>query len=166
MTQFVYFCGSAVYWLLCYDSSGASTCVKTSLAYRFKISHFAMLVSFHVCFACHYVNQVWLHRNGRQWHGSVKTNKCKVNGNDNRKHLSLVFLKVKWPGNVIIKLEALVSGHPQGAKTVSITGAGRLRECEKTEFVWEFSKTGFWLGGRKKTFPLTRLSVKGASTVL
>ena len=24
-----------------------------------------------------------------------------------------------------------------------ITGAGRLRECENTEFVWEFNKTGF-----------------------
>ena len=40
-------------------------------------------------------------------------------------------------------VEALVSGHPRGAKKVSVTGAGRLRECENTEFVWELNKSGF-----------------------
>ena len=38
---------------------------------------------------------------------------------------------------------ALVSGHLRGAKKVSVTGAGRLRECEHTEFVWDFNKSGF-----------------------
>ena len=32
---------------------------------------------------------------------------------------------------------------PLGVKKASVTGAGRLRECENTEFVWEFNKTGF-----------------------
>ena len=40
-------------------------------------------------------------------------------------------------------VEALVSGHPRGAKKVSVTGAGRLQECENRQFVWEFNKTGF-----------------------
>ena len=44
-------------------------------------------------------------------------------------------------------VKALVSGHLRGTKKVSITGAGNLRECENTESVWEFNKTGFWLGG-------------------
>ena len=35
--------------------------------------------------------------------------------------------------------KALVSGHPRGSKKVSVTRAGRLRECENTEFVWEFN---------------------------
>ena len=30
---------------------------------------------------------------------------------------------------------------------VSDSGDGRLRECENTEFVWEFGKTGFCEGG-------------------
>ena len=42
-----------------------------------------------------------------------------------------------------ITAEALVSGHPRSATKVSVTGAGRLRECENTEFVREFNKTGF-----------------------
>ena len=46
-------------------------------------------------------------------------------------------------------VEALLSGHPRGAKKAYVTGAGRLREYENTEFVWEFNKTGFWLGGHK-----------------
>ena len=33
-------------------------------------------------------------------------------------------------------------------KKVSAAGAGRLRECKNTEFVWEFGKTGFCEGGR------------------
>ena len=40
-------------------------------------------------------------------------------------------------------VEALVSGHPQGVKRMSITGAGGLRECKNTEVVWELRKTGF-----------------------
>lgn len=35
-------------------------------------------------------------------------------------------------------VKALVSGHAQGVKKVSITGAGCLPECENTDFVWEF----------------------------
>ena len=46
-------------------------------------------------------------------------------------------------------MEALVSGHPREVKKVSITGAGRLRECKNTEFVWELRKTGFCESGRK-----------------
>ena len=46
------------------------------------------------------------------------------------------------PGNKLSTVEALISGHPQVAKKVSITGAGHLRECENTEFVWEFNKMG------------------------
>ena len=41
------------------------------------------------------------------------------------------------------KVEAVVSGHPRGVKKWSVTGAGRLRESENTEFVWEFYKIGF-----------------------
>ena len=38
-------------------------------------------------------------------------------------------------------VEILVSGHPRDARKVSVTaGAGRLRECKNTEFVWEFGK--------------------------
>ena len=40
-------------------------------------------------------------------------------------------------------VEALVSGHPQDVKRMSITGAGGLRECKNTEVVWELRKTGF-----------------------
>ena len=39
--------------------------------------------------------------------------------------------------------KALVSRHPRGVKKVSITGAGRLRECENSEFAWEFNKMEF-----------------------
>ena len=44
---------------------------------------------------------------------------------------------------VYYTVEALVSGHPPGATKVSVTGDDRLRECENTEFVREFNKTGF-----------------------
>ena len=44
---------------------------------------------------------------------------------------------------IMITVEALVSGHPQGVKRMSITGAGGLRECKNTEVVWELRKTGF-----------------------
>ena len=38
-------------------------------------------------------------------------------------------------------VEILVSGHLRDAKKVSVTaGAGRLRECKNTEFVWELGK--------------------------
>ena len=40
-------------------------------------------------------------------------------------------------------LEAVVTRHPRGVKKVTITGAGRLRECKITEFVWELRKQGF-----------------------
>ena len=39
-----------------------------------------------------------------------------------------------------------------------------LRECKNTEFVWEL-KRDFKQGGRKTSCPLTRVSVKRASTV-
>ena len=42
-----------------------------------------------------------------------------------------------------------MSGHPSDAKKVPVTGAGRLRECKSTEFVWELRKTGFCEGGRE-----------------
>ena len=45
------------------------------------------------------------------------------------------------------RVEALVSGHPQDAKKVSVRGASRLRECNNTEFVWEFRKTGYCESG-------------------
>ena len=61
--------------------------------------------------------------------------------------------EMKWdrhyPVNVQNTVEALVSGHHRDAKKVSIIGAGRLRECENTEFVLELRKTGFCEGGRK-----------------
>ena len=34
-------------------------------------------------------------------------------------------------------MESLVSGHTRDAKNMSITGAGRLRECKNTELVWK-----------------------------
>ena len=43
----------------------------------------------------------------------------------------------------MITVEALVSGHPQGMKRMSITGAGGLQECKNTEIVWELRKMGF-----------------------
>ena len=54
---------------------------------------------------------------------------------------------MKWdrhyPVSVQNAVEALVSGHHRDAKKMSITGAGRLRECENTEFVWELREPGF-----------------------
>ena len=49
----------------------------------------------------------------------------------------------------IRRVEALVSGHGRDAKKVPVTGAGRLRECKNTEFVWEVRKTRFCEGGLK-----------------
>ena len=40
-------------------------------------------------------------------------------------------------------VEAFVSGDPRDAKKVSVTEAGRLRECKNTQFVWELRKTAF-----------------------
>ena len=45
-------------------------------------------------------------------------------------------------------VEDLMSGHSRYSEKVSITGAGRLRECKNTKFVWEVRKTGFCDGGR------------------
>ena len=42
-----------------------------------------------------------------------------------------------------------MSGHPREAKKFSVTGAGCLRECKNTEFVWELRKTAFCEGGCK-----------------
>ena len=46
-------------------------------------------------------------------------------------------------------MEALISGHPRDVKKVSIPGAGRLRECKNTEFVWELRKMVSCEGGRR-----------------
>ena len=51
---------------------------------------------------------------------------------------------------IYITVEALVSGQPRVAKMVPVTGAGHLRECENTEFIWESRKTGVCEGGRRK----------------
>ena len=48
-----------------------------------------------------------------------------------------------------MEVEALLSRHPQILKKVSVTGAGHVRECKSTEFVWELRKMGFCEGGRK-----------------
>ena len=44
-------------------------------------------------------------------------------------------LKSFAPVSFGVTVEALVSGHPRGATKVSVTGAGRLRECKNTEFL-------------------------------
>ena len=46
-------------------------------------------------------------------------------------------------------VKVFLRGHPQVAKKVSVTGAGRLRECISIEFFWELRKTGFCEGGGK-----------------
>ena len=46
-------------------------------------------------------------------------------------------------------VEDLVRGHPQDAKKVSVTGAGSLRECQNTAFIWELRKTVYCEGGHK-----------------
>ena len=61
------------------------------------------------------------------------------------------YVYVKYANTV----EALLSGHPRDvrtpwdAKMVPVTGAGRLRECKNTKFVWELRKTAFCEDGRK-----------------
>ena len=57
-------------------------------------------------------------------------------------------------------VEAPVCGHPREAEKVSATGAGRLRECVNTEFVWARVQTVFCQCGRKKSCPLTRVSAR------
>ena len=42
-----------------------------------------------------------------------------------------------------------MNGHAREAKKVSETGAGRLRECKNTAFVWDLRKMGFCKRGRK-----------------
>ena len=56
-------------------------------------------------------------------------------------------------------------GYPRVAKKVSVTGAGRLWECQNTEFVWELRKTGFCEGGCKQSCPLTRVRVTVSQSV-
>ena len=51
--------------------------------------------------------------------------------------------------SLLFTVEALMSGHPQNTKKVSVTKAGRLRGCKNTEFLWELRKTGFCEGERK-----------------
>ena len=51
--------------------------------------------------------------------------------------------------SLLFKGEALMSGHPQHTKKVSVTKAGRLRGCNNTEFLWELRKTRFCEGERK-----------------
>ena len=46
-------------------------------------------------------------------------------------------------------VEALVSGHPWDMKKGYMTGAGCLRECKNTKFVWQSRKTGFCEGSCK-----------------
>ena len=52
---------------------------------------------------------------------------------------------------------------PRDGKKGSVTGAGRLRECKNTEFVWELRKTGVSKGSLKVA--VSRVSVRRASTV-
>ena len=63
-------------------------------------------------------------------------------------------------------VKALVFRHPRDTKMVSVTAAGRLRECKNTEFVWELRKTGFCGGVFKKSCLLTSMSIRRASTVV
>ena len=59
-------------------------------------------------------------------------------------HLKLIFLPVNT-------VKALVIEHPQDAKMVSVIAAGRLREFQNTEFVWDLRKTGFCEGVHKQS---------------
>ena len=68
--------------------------------------------------------------------------------------------------SLLLTVEALMSGHPQNTKKVSVTKAGRLRGCKNTEFLWELRKTGFCEGERKQSCPLSRVSVRRATTVM
>ena len=46
---------------------------------------------------------------------------------------------------------------PSGSKKVSVIGAGRLRNCKNTEFVWDLSKGGFVKVAVSKAVPLREL---------
>ena len=50
-----------------------------------------------------------------------------------RKFYARTHVKITRYWKSIHRAEALLSGDPGDAKKVSITGAGRLRECENTE---------------------------------
>ena len=49
---------------------------------------------------------------------------------------------------------------------MSITRAGRIRKCKNTEFVWELREAGFCESGRKKSYPLARVSIRKAFSVV
>jgi len=46
-------------------------------------------------------------------------------------------------------VKALVKERPRDSKKMFVPGAGRLRECKNTDFVWELKKTRFCEGGHK-----------------
>ena len=50
-------------------------------------------------------------------------------------------------------------GHPREAKKVSVIGAGRLRKCLNTEFLWDLSKGGFVKVAVRKAVPLRECSL-------
>ena len=49
-------------------------------------------------------------------------------------------------------------GHPREAIKVSVIGAGRLRRCKNTGFVWDLSKGGFVRVAVSKAVPLRECS--------
>lgn len=51
--------------------------------------------------------------------------------------------------SLLLTVEALMSGHPQNTKKVSVTKAGRFWGCKNIEILWELRKTGFCVGKRK-----------------
>ena len=63
-------------------------------------------------------------------------------------------------------VKALVKERPRDSKKMFVTGAGRLRECKNTDFLWELKKTRFCEGGHKLSCPLTRVSVRRVFTVV
>ena len=59
--------------------------------------------------------------------------------------------RCSWPNkkNIIHTVESPVSGHTRDAEKVSATGAGRLRECENSEFKRGFVKAAVSRAVRK-----------------
>ena len=51
--------------------------------------------------------------------------------------------------SLLLTVEALMSGHPQNMKKVSVTKAGHFQGCKNIEILWELRKTGFCVGKRK-----------------
>lgn len=51
--------------------------------------------------------------------------------------------------SLLFTVEALMSGHPQNTKKVSVTKAGRFWGCKNIEILWKLRKTGFCVGKRK-----------------